>query len=117
MKDYVKVWLGILCHAWEKNLIFFKCQVYVSSKAFHDRPVGRRPGLNGSAFSRRLLGRGCKYLSANTSSRDCFHGCLATAVDRLAVGRHFKNILSVRGGDKGGPIFLFNSLGFQINMS
>ena len=49
-----------------------------------------------------------------------FRGFSAIAVDWLPVGRHlvhFKNILSVRGGDKGGPIFLFSFLGFQLNLS
>ena len=34
------------------------------------------------------------------------YGC-----QRLPVGRHFKNILSVRGGDKGGSNFFIQFLG------
>ena len=89
------------------------CTKLIYTKAFYDRPVGRRPGLNGSAFSRRLFGRGCKCHTSNHLQPRLFCGFTATAVDRLPVGRHFKNILSVRGGDKGGPIFYSISWGFN----
>ena len=50
----------------------------------------------------------CLAVAANASLQTT---CTATAVDRLAVGRHFKNILSVRGGDKGGSNFFIQFLG------
>ena len=86
-------------------------------QGFSNRPVGR---FVGQSISNELKSQDWRKGDSLLHSRGCFRGNSATAVDWLPVGRHlvhFKNILSVRGGDKGGPIFLFNFLGFQLNLS
>ena len=79
-------------------------------RAFYDRPVGRRPGLNGSVFSRRLFGRGCKCLTSNHLQPRLFswlfsHGCRPTGSQSP-----FQKYSKCQGRGQGGSNFFIQFL-------
>ena len=92
----------------------FCCLKRLDNKAFHDRPVGRRPGLNGSAFSRRLFGRGCKCHTSNHLQPRLFswlfsHGCRPTG-----SRSPFQKYSKCQGRGQGGVQFFYSiSWGFN----
>ena len=80
--------------------------------------MGRRPGLNGSAFSRRPFGRGCKCLTSNHLQPRLFswlysHGCRPTG-SRSPFQKYSKCQGRGQGGSNFFIQFLWVSTQFEL---